>query len=250
MINKHAIDRDSEDRDLARDSISVVIPSYNEKDNIKEAIERTSKSLGDNLLEIIVVDDDSPDKTWKIVQDMKNPKYKLIIRSKERGLASAIATGVEKAKGNIIVWLDCDLGIQPEDIPRLVEKLRYYDVAIGSRYVKGGKELRPKWRALLSYIINLFASIMLGFSVRDWTSGFIAVRKEVLNKIKLSRDGFGEYFIEFAYKCIKNGYKVTEVGYVYGIRKGGVSKSDGSIFTLLKYGAQYGLKIIKLRFGA
>lgn len=241
MINKHAIHRDFR--------VSVVFPSYNEKDNIKEAIERTSKSLGNNLLEVIVVDDDSPDRTWKIVQDMKNPKYKVIRRTKERGLASAIATGVEKAKGNVIVWMDCDLGIPIEDILRLVQKLRHYDVAIGSRYASGGKEERAKWRAFLSYIINLFASIMLGFSIRDYTSGFIAVRKNVLNKIKLSRDGFGEYFIEFAYKCIKNGYKVTEVGYVYGKRKGGVSKSDGNIFALLKYGAQYGLKIIKLRFG-
>lgn len=228
--------------------VSVIFPSYNESENIKEAIERVSKSLGRQLYEVIVVDDNSPDKTWKIVESMKNPKYRVIRRLKERGLASAIARGVEEAKGNVIVWLDCDLGIPPEIILKLVKKSEYYDAVIGSRYVKGGKELRPWWRAQLSVMINKFAQLVLGHYVRDYTSGFAAVRKEVFSKIKLSKEGFGEYFIEFIYKSIKNGYKVTEVGYVYGTRKGGVSKSDGSIFTLIKYGIQYVIKIIKIKF--
>src|SRR3989344_2609981 len=227
--------------------VSVIFPSYNEKDNIREAINRTHKSLGKMLFEIIVVDDNSPDKTWKIVQDMKNPKYKINRRIKERGLASAIATGVESAKGNIIVWLDCDLGIPPENILRLVDALKENDVAIGSRYAKGGKEMRPKWRSLLSTSINIFASMMLGFKVRDYTSGFIAVRKNVTDKIKLSREGFGEYFAEFVYECLKNNYKIKEIGYIYGKRKSGVSKSDGSILVLLKYGFQYAYKILKIR---
>ena len=227
--------------------ISVVFPSYNESENIEEAIKRVSKSLGKRLYEIIVVDDDSPDETWKIVQDMRNPKYRAIRRMKERGLASAIARGVEEAKGNVVVWLDCDLGIPPEVVLRLVEKLKDYDVVIGSRYARDGKDLRPWWRAQLSVMINKFAQLVLGYSVKDYTSGFAAVKREVFNKIRLSNKGFGEYFIEFIYKSIKNGYKVTEVGYVYSTRKGGVSKSDGNFFILLKYGLQYAYKIIKMR---
>ena len=227
--------------------VSVIFPSYNESENIVEAIGRVSKSLGRSLYEVIVVDDNSPDQTWKIVQNMQNPKYKVIRRMKERGLASAIARGVEEAKGNVVVWLDCDLGIPPEEIPRLIEKLKDYDVAIGSRYVKGGRETRPKWRAALSYMTNLFACWVLGFYVRDYTSGFAAVRKEVLDKIKLSKKGFGEYFVEFMYKCVKNNFSIAEVGYVYGSRKSGLSKSDGNLFILLRYGFQYGWKIIKLR---
>ena len=226
--------------------VSVIFPSYNESENIVEAIKRVSKSLGKQLYEVIVVDDNSPDETWKIVQNMRNPKYKVIRRMKERGLASAIARGVDEAKGNVVVWLDCDLGIPPEIIPRLVEKLKYYDVATGSRYVKGGKELRSWWRAQLSIMINKFAQLVLGYYFKDYTSGFAAVKKEVLNKIKLSKEGFGEYFIEFIYKSIKSGYKVTEVGYVYGTRKGGISKSDSNLFVLLKYGIQYTYKIIKI----
>lgn len=227
--------------------VSVVMPSYNESANIVEALERVSKSLKGNLLEIIVVDDNSPDGTWRIVKNLKNPKYKLIRRMHHRGLASALACGVEMAKGNAVVWMDCDLGIPPEDIPRLINKLKDYDVSIGSRYVKGGKDARPKWRAVLSVMINLFANMLLGFKVRDFTSGFIAIRRKVLNDVKLSTKGFGEYFIEFAYKCVKNGYRVAEVGYIYSYRKGGISKSDGNLFVLLKLGMQYGLRVIKIR---
>lgn len=228
--------------------VSVVLPTYNERENIVEAIERISKSLGKNLLETIVVDDNSPDGTWKIVQKLKNPKVRLIRRMRERGLASALARGVEETKGNVVVWLDCDLGIPPEVIPGLVEKLKNYDVAIGSRYVKGGKDTRARWRALLSVIINIFASLMLGSRIKDYTSGFAAVKKKVFETIKLSKKGFGEYFIEFIFQCIKKNFSIAEIGYVYGNRKGGLSKSDGSIITLLKYGLQYGFRIIKCRF--
>lgn len=228
--------------------VSVVFPSYNESENIEEAIKRVSKSLGKQLYEVIVVDDNSPDQTWKIVQNMLNPRYKVIRRKGERGLASAIARGIDEAKGNVVVWMDCDLGIPPEVVPKLVEKLNWYDVAIGSRYVKGGKDSRSLFRRSVSYLMNLFASLLLGFKVRDYTSGFVAVKKEVLNKVKFSKDGFGEYFIEFAYKCIKNDFKVAEVGYTYRYRTWGVSKLDTSFVTLLKYGMQYAYKIIKVRF--
>lgn len=229
--------------------VSVIFPSYNESENIVEAIKRVSKSLGRQLYEVIVVDDNSPDETWKIVQELKNPKVRVIRRMKERGLASAIARGVKESRGKVIVWLDCDLGIPPEVIPRLVEKLKSCDVAIGSRYVKGGKDTRQKWRSMLSIMINVFASLVLGFYIKDHTSGFIAVREKVFKKVSLSDRGFGEYFVEFMYKCAKNNFRIAEVGYVYKNRKGGISKSDGNILTLLRYGFQYGFKIIKLRLG-
>ncbi len=229
-------------------NVSVILPSYNEKDNIVEVIERTSNSLGEQLLEIIVVDDNSPDGTWRIVQELNNPKYRVIRRMNERGLASALARGTAESTGNVVVWLDCDLGIPPEEIPRLVEKLKNYDIAIGSRYVEGGKDLRCKLRAALSVVLNIFIMLLLGFHVRDYTSGFAAVRKEVLKTVKLPSKGFGEYFIEFIHRSAKKNFKIVEVGYVFGNRKGGLSKSDGSIFTLLKYGILYGLKVIKWRF--
>ncbi len=229
--------------------VSVVLPSYNERANIREAIERISKSLDHQLLEIIVVDDNSPDQTWKLVEELHHPKVRLIRRINEKGLSSALDDGIRAAKGKVIVWLDCDLGLSPEEIPGLVSKLDQYDVAIASRYVKGGADPRPKFRVLLSILINTYAMLFLGWGVRDYTSGFAAVRREVFDKVHFSRKGFGEYFIEFAYKAKKNKFKIIEVPCKYQIRPGGVSKSDGDLWTLFRLGKDYGLKVLRLRLG-
>ncbi len=228
--------------------VSVVLPSYNERDNVPEAIERISKALGSQLFEIIIVDDNSPDLTWKVVEELNHPKVKLIRRINEKGLASALDDGIRAAQGDVIVWLDADLGLPPEEIPGLVSKLDKYDVAIGSRYIKGGKDPRPFFRVFLSLMINGFAMLFLGSNVRDYTSGFAAVKKEVFDKVYFSRHGFGEYFVEFAYKAKKNKFKIVEVPCVYSIRTGGVSKSDGDLGTLFRLGRDYGLKVLGLRF--
>lgn len=229
-------------------TVSVVMPSYNERENILEAIERISITLGSQLREIIVVDDDSPDKTWELVENLKNPKYRVIRRRNERGLTSALAEGVGAAKGEVVVWLDCDLGIPPEMIPRLIERLSDNDVAIGSRYMKGGSDNRPAWRVFLSYIFNLGARVLLGFKVRDYTSGFAAVRGDVIRKIPIRGDGFGEYFIDWAYRCIRAGIKIVEVPYNYSLRKRGVSKTDGNLLTFCVLGVNYTRHLLKTWF--
>lgn len=228
--------------------VSVVLPSYNERENIVEAIERLSHSLGKDLYEIIVVDDNSPDETWKVVQDLKNSQYKVIRRMNQKGLASAIARGVCEAKGDIVAWLDCDLGIPPEIIPQLVEKLYDYDVAVGSRYISGGGDPRSFPLPFFSKCLNSYARFIFGSQIRDYTSGVVAVRKEIMNEVLWKDTGFGEYFAEFSYRCIKQKVRIIEVPLQYQIRKSGVSKlSGGSIWVLLKYGIQYGLKMTKWR---
>jgi len=199
-------------------------------------------------LEIVIIDDDSPDETWKLVKELNHPKVELIHRTKKRGLASAIAEGVEEARGEIVVWMDCDLGIPPEEIDSLIGKLDVYDVSIGSRFVNNGVDNRKMWISTASYLLNLFAQIVLGNQVRDYTSGFIAVRRHVLNRIRINPKGFGEYFIEFVYRCYKENFKITEVGYVYGNRKGGVSKSTDNILVFIRLGLGYLKKIVDLKF--
>ncbi len=233
----------------ASSDVSVVLPSYNERENIVEAIDRISKAVGQRLKEIIIVDDNSPDGTWKLVEELKHPKVRLIRRVDERGLASALADGIHAAQGKVVVWLDCDLGLSPEEIPALISRLGDYDVAIASRYVKGGRDPRPFMRVFLSWMINGFSVLFLGWGVRDYTSGFAAVRKEVFDKVSFSKQGFGEYFIEFAYKAMKNGFRIIEVPCAYNIRTGGVSKSDGDFKTLFRLGKDYGLKVLNVRFG-
>ena len=230
------------------ESVSVILPSYNERENIEEAVDRISAALGDQLLEIIIVDDDSPDETWKLVKELNREKVNLIHRKEEKGLASALAAGVEKSSGDIVVWLDCDLGIPPEEIINLIQQLNIYDVSIGSRYVKNGSDSRAKWITISSKIVNILAQIMLTNEVKDYTSGFIALKRNVVDKIKINPQGFGEYFIEFVYRCIQEKYKIIEIGYAYGNRKGGVSKSSDNFIVFIKLGFNYIKKIIFLTF--
>lgn len=228
-------------------SISVVLPSYNEKDNIPEAVNRISAALGDRLLELIIVDDNSPDRTWEVVENLHNPRVRLIRRMDKRGLASALADGTNAAKGDIVVWLDCDLGIPPEDIQKLVHMIPEYDVAVGSRYVSGGMDTRPKFRAFLSLVFNMYCRIVLWTNFWDWTSGFAAARREVMQKVPLSPVGFGEYFIEWIYDCKRQGINVIEIPYRYGLRKAGVSKTDGDLRVFMRLAFRYAKRVLAIR---
>ena len=230
-------------------SISVVMPSYNERENIPEALERITKTLGDSLLEIIVVDDNSPDRTWEVIENFRNPRWKVMRRLDKRGLASALADGTTAAKGEIVVWLDCDLGIPPEDITKLLEKIPEYDVAVGSRYVRGGTDERHWFRGFLSLIFNTYARIILGWHFRDWTSGFAAARKEVLDRAPLSHRGFGEYFSEWIYDCSRQKFRIIEVPYHYTLRKAGESKTDSDILVFLRLGFRYAIRVLEIRMG-
>jgi dolichol-phosphate mannosyltransferase len=230
-------------------SVSVVMPSYNESGNIVEAITRISAALGDMLHEIVVVDDNSPDHTWELVEQLHHPKCHLIRRMDKRGLASALSDGVKAAKGEVIVWLDCDLGIPPEDIVLLLEQLDKYEVAVGSRYVPGGLDTRSKLRGFLSVVFNTYVRLLLGHHFWDWTSGFAAARREVLEKVPLSDVGFGEYFIEWIYDCSRQHITMIEVPYRYGLRKTGESKTDGDLRVFFRLACSYAMRVLAIRMG-
>ena len=143
--------------------ISVILATYNENENIGRLIEEIAIILVDYEYEIIVVDDDSPDMTWQVVDDMRkmNDKLILIRRMDERGLTSALNCGIKNSCGDVIVWLDCDFQMPPEKILELLSKIESgYDVAIGSRFVKGGGDVRDVGTDSKS-IINLHKKLML-----------------------------------------------------------------------------------------
>ena len=125
--------------------ISIILPTYNEKDNIGQLIDELSDHLSGKEFEIIVVDDNSPDGTSLVVDDKKknNKNIKLLCRTNIRGLTSALNDGIAIADGKIIVWMDCDFQMPPSKVPELVEKIENgYDAAVASRYVNGGKDSR------------------------------------------------------------------------------------------------------------
>ncbi|MCE9554313.1 MAG: glycosyltransferase [Planctomycetes bacterium] len=226
--------------------ISVVLPSYNESLSVAGALLSVEKSLGDQLLEILVVDDDSPDLTWKIVEDMRHPRCRVLRRTDDRGLAAAYAAGFAQTKGEVVAWLDVDLAEYAEIVTRLAACLDHYDLAIASRYVAGGGDNRTRARALISRVLNAFARLLLGAAVRDYTSGIAAARRDVLLSIPWKPHGHGEYFVELVHRARQMGFRVVEIPFVLEPRKLGTSKTDGNVATFLRLGIQYVFKIIKL----
>jgi dolichol-phosphate mannosyltransferase len=237
--------------DKKRNLVSVILPTYNEKDNIKEMIKQLLFHLKNNA-EIIVSDDNSPDGTWKIVQRLskKNKSIRLIRRFKNKGVGPSIMDGIKKSNGKYVAWMDCDLTMPPSLVPKMVSLLDDNDVVVGSRYAKGGKDNRSFIRVTTSRLINLFANIVLNFKVKDYDSGFVAARREVLDKVKFNPKGHGEYCIEFLYKCTRKGYKIKEVGYVFTERKLGESKTSQYVYSVFLYGINYIKRIINVRLNS
>jgi dolichol-phosphate mannosyltransferase len=228
--------------------VSVIFPTYNEAENIIPLIQRTQQALVNYSKEIIVVDDNSPDDTWKIAEDLDSSDVKVIRRLEDRGLVKSISNGIKEAKGKYVVWMDADQSMPPELIPRMLQKFDHYDIVVGSRYAKGGKDKRPLLRVVSSRFINVVTNIILNFKVLDYDSGFIIAKKEVLEKITLSDSAYGEYCIEFLYAAGKKGYKIKEVGYPFVNRMAGQSKTADTLSGLFKYGMLYLKRIVELRF--
>lgn len=225
--------------------VSIVIPTYNERENIVELIEALRAEIRPPL-EIIVVDDNSPDGTADQVAALGLPEV-VLIRRKARGLAAAFHRGVLEARGDIIGWMDADMTMPAAIMAQLIAQLDDCDIAIGSRYVEGGSDSRHPLRVWASHAINGFARLVLGGHVRDYDSGFIAIRRSVFDYVTLIPFGYGEYFIEFIYDAQRAGLRVREVGYAFRDRSVGLSKSAPSLISFLVTGFRYVLRVISLR---
>lgn len=220
-------------------------PTYNERENIVELIEALRAEIRPPL-EIIVVDDNSPDGTADQVAALGLPEV-VLIRRKARGLAAAFHRGVLEARGDIIGWMDADMTMPAAVMAQLIAQLDDCDIAIGSRYVEGGSDSRHPLRVWASHAINGFARLVLGGHVRDYDSGFIAIRRSVFDHVTLIPFGYGEYFIEFIYDAQRAGLRVREVGYAFSDRSVGLSKSAPSLISFLVTGFRYVLRVISLR---
>jgi dolichol-phosphate mannosyltransferase len=223
-------------------TVSVILPTYNEADNIVPLIQALKKNvLG--LMEILVVDDNSPDGTAKVVKD---PKTRLIVRLTDHGLRKSIQEGITNARGEIIVWMDADFSMPPVDINKLTDAvINGADIAVGSRFISGGKtkqrgDPRDHWYTILaSEIGNFIMPRLFGLNFHDYTSGFIAVRNNIARSITL-RGFYGEYFIDFIVRAFARGYRIVEIPYICKPRLRGVSKTANDFPTLLKRFYQYG----------
>lgn len=235
--------------------VSVVFPTYNERDNIEPLIREVLLHTPPST-EVIVVDDDSPDGTWRVVQDLQAslPRLRLIHRTTERGLTSALRAGIAAAAGDVVVWSDCDFSMPPAKVEDLLAAIAAgADVAVGSRFVEGGgvRIIHGSGDTLMAYLmsrtLNGFIRRVLGRGFHDYTSGFIAVRREVLERVPL-RGGYGEYFIDLVYRARKLGFKIVESPYLCVERRAGVGKTGQRFGDFVRKGWKYVWLTVKLRF--
>ena len=220
------------------DSI-IIIPTYNEKENIEKII-KAIFSLS-RAFDILVIDDGSPDGTADIVRSLQQTlgdRLFLLERSGKQGLGTAYIMGFKWALARdyqYIFEMDADFSHDPKDLPRLYEACASegYDVAIGSRYVSGVNVVNwPIGRVLMSYFASKYVKFVTGFNIHDTTAGFKCYRRRVLETIELDKIRFKGYAfqIEMKYTAYKIGFKIKEVPVIFVNRVEGVSKMSGGIF--------------------
>ena len=223
------------------DSKLVIIPTYNEKENI-EAIITAVINLPQGF-HVLVIDDGSPDGTAAIVKKlMKKPfaeRLFIVERSGKLGLGTAYIAGFKWAiehQYDYIFEMDADFSHNPNDLPRLYDKLSAEgaDVAIGSRYLTGVNVVNwPMGRVLMSYFASKYVRFVLGIKICDTTAGFVGYRRQVLETIELDKIRFKGYAfqIEMKFTAAQIGYRVEEVPIVFVNRQLGTSKMSGGIFS-------------------
>jgi len=209
----------------------VVLPTYNEAENLAPLAQEIFANTPENT-ELLIIDDNSPDGTGKIADQMahKNPCVIAMHRPKKMGLGSAYVLAYQWALArpyDIMIQMDCDFSHDPKDLPRLIDALAETDLVIGSRYVSGGSIENWPWvRSLISQAGNFYASAILGLGIKDMTGGFKAFRRKVIETMDLGTlvsDGYA-FQIETTYHTLKNGFKVREIPIIFKDRTRGQSK--------------------------
>jgi len=221
----------------------VIIPTYNEEENIEKIID-SIKSLEVGF-DILVIDDNSPDGTGEIVENLKQ-RYKnlsLIRRKAKLGLGTAYITGFKWAieRGyDIIYEMDADFSHNPEDLMRLYDTcMNGIDLAIGSRYISGVNVVNwPLGRVLMSYMASIYVRMVTGLKVKDTTAGFKAYKREVLETIDLDniRSRGYAFQIEMKFTTWKFGFRIKEIPIIFTERQEGASKMSGGIFNEALWG--------------
>lgn len=209
----------------------IMIPTYNERENIKNLIDKILKLRIKNL-HIVVVDDNSPDGTWRIMQEIskKNKNVHLLLRKKDKGRGSAGRDGFVYCLNHgadIIVEMDADMSHDPKYIPLMIKELKSADLVLGSRRAEGAKEIgRGFVRRLVTYFANLYIRLMLGIKVKDCNSGFRCFKREVLEKINAEKlESKGPAIVqEVLFKAHLKKVVIKEIPIVFRNREKGISK--------------------------
>ena len=210
--------------------VSVILPTYNELDNIIELLQAIISNIPEKYdYELIVVDDNSPDQTYQIVKDAfsNNPNIISILRTCDRGFAKSIRTGIEYSSGEQIIVMDTDFTHDPVEIPRLLHVGLIYDIVSGSRYVSGG-QMQDKFHYFGSFFYNVMLRLFLRTQVQDNLGGYFTIKKSKLESLPYDRIffGYGEYFFRLLHYAQGQGMTIVEVPAKYCTRVKGDSKSN------------------------
>ena len=215
--------------------VLVVIPTYNEADNIREIVGRLRRAVPE--AGVLIADDGSPDGTGEIADELAaaDPTVHVLHRKAKEGLGAAYLAGFAWAAergADVMVEMDADGSHDPEELPRLLNALRDADVVVGSRRVPGGKTVNwPMSREMISRVANVYVRVALGIPVRDSTAGFRAYRAKVLEGLDLAGVSSAGYCfqIDLVYRAWRAGYRVTEVPVTFVDRERGQSKMSSNI---------------------
>ena len=213
----------------------VVIPTYNEKDNVSSLTSAVLEQHPD--LQILFVDDNSPDGTGSLIDVLvaENERVHVLHRSGKLGLGSAYREGFKSALAmgaDYLLEMDADFSHDPLMLPNFLIAIKDSDLVVGSRYLNGVSVVNwPIRRLILSYYASVYARLVTGLQLRDCTSGFKCFRRSTIEAIDLSRvtsEGYS-FQIEMNYLCMEKGFKISEIPIIFIDRHAGCSKMSGSI---------------------
>lgn len=222
--------------------ISIILPTFNEKGNILPLIDAIRNELENCDHEILVIDDNSSDGTYKSVLAYNCPSVRGIRRTGNYGLANSIRCGLEKADGQIFVVMDSDFNHQPKYIPFMIQSLSHYDFVSTSRFLYGAG-MDGRLRYTLSRYFNAFIRLMTGGQISDNLYGFFATKRETIEQCKYDDIfwGYGDYFMRLLYYLQKGNVSILQVPVINGERRQGRSKHN-----IFKVFWKYFSEIIKL----
>ena len=229
-------------------NLSIVLPTYNEKDNIIDLINKIKDAIQSHSYEIIVVDDNSPDDTFEVCKKyfIDDENIKMILRETNHGLANSIREGIENAKGEYVVIMDTDFTHDPDLIKKMLNINIKYNIISGSRFCKGGS-MESTMHSILSRLYNKMIKFILQTKIEDNLGGFFCIQRKNLMQLPFEKIfyGYGDYYFRLLYFAKQKNFSIVEIPARYTTRTRGKSKSK---FFQMAY--KYFIEVIKLKISS
>ena len=229
--------------DISKKKVSMILSTFNEEAAIEKTINEIHKYIPN--VEIIVVDDNSKDRTLEILNKLKKDNIKIFSRKKTKGLASAFLLGLINSSGDIVGWVDSNMTKTIKLFPDMIKNLEEYDLVLLSRFIEGGNDERNIIRKYSSLLLNKITKLILRSTINDLSSGLFVMKREVLLDVLPIASGHGEFMIEFLYQAEKKNNKIKEIAYSQPVDDEGNSKSYPNLFRFCLLGLFYFIRVIQ-----